>query len=97
MRRLADGVLLAGCNRGDCHYRLGTDWIEERLAGERDPRLRERVPRGRIEVFLGGRGWPGLLPDVLARFRARLTSLAPINAKSPHPAAGTTEQNNGAD
>ncbi|MEK7734992.1 MAG: hydrogenase iron-sulfur subunit, partial [Pseudomonadota bacterium] len=97
MRRQADGVLLAGCNRGNCHYRLGTDWTAQRLAGERDPRLRERVPRNRIEIFHGGRGWPDSLPEGLTRFRARLASLAPLNEKPPHPAAKTPEQQHGAD
>ncbi len=44
-RRHADGVMLVGCAAGDCYQRLGMDWMEQRLAGQRDPYLRGRVPR----------------------------------------------------
>lgn len=47
-RDLADGVLITGCRDGECHYRLGARWMDERLAGARDPRLRKRVDRDRI-------------------------------------------------
>ncbi|MGF1640970.1 MAG: cytochrome b N-terminal domain-containing protein [Rhodospirillales bacterium] len=47
-RRLAEGVVITGCQPGQCSYRLGPQWTEGRLDGERDPRLRERVPRERI-------------------------------------------------
>ena len=39
----ADGVLLLGCQDGNCNYRYGAEWTEQRLARERDPRLRQRV------------------------------------------------------
>ncbi len=44
----ADGILLAGCRSGECHFRLGDRFTEERIAGLRDPALRERVPRERV-------------------------------------------------
>jgi ferredoxin len=47
-RRLADGVMLAGCAEGDCYFRLGDDWTRQRMAGLRDPYLRNRVPRDRL-------------------------------------------------
>jgi coenzyme F420-reducing hydrogenase delta subunit len=47
-RDLADGVFLAGCADGDCFYRLGDRWMTERLAGRRDPYLRQRVDRSRV-------------------------------------------------
>jgi quinol-cytochrome oxidoreductase complex cytochrome b subunit/coenzyme F420-reducing hydrogenase delta subunit/ferredoxin len=49
-RDLADGVLLAGCAGGDCQYRLGTRWTEERLDRHRDPHLRKRVDTDRIAM-----------------------------------------------
>ena len=49
-RDLADGVLLAGCAESACHYRLGNDWSQQRIDGERDPYLRKRVPRDRLQT-----------------------------------------------
>jgi quinol-cytochrome oxidoreductase complex cytochrome b subunit/coenzyme F420-reducing hydrogenase delta subunit len=51
-RDLADGVFLAGCEGGDCQFRLGATWTEQRLARQRDPRLRKRVIGERIAL-----GW----------------------------------------
>ncbi|MDH3228471.1 MAG: cytochrome b N-terminal domain-containing protein [Alphaproteobacteria bacterium] len=49
-RRLAEGVVLAGCSEGECHNRTGIRWTVDRLARTRDPMLRKRVPRERIET-----------------------------------------------
>ena len=47
-RDLADSVRLAGCGVGDCRYRYGIDWTEQRIARTRDPRLRKRVNNQKI-------------------------------------------------
>ena len=49
-RGLADGVMLAGCAQGACYHRLGNEWTELRMARERDPYLRQRVPRERLNL-----------------------------------------------
>ena len=72
-RDLADGVLLAGCGENDCHYRLGDEWMRQRVAGERDPYLRKRVPRERLRL-----SW--LPPErrrrkALQEFRASLSAM----------------------
>ena len=51
-RDLADRVLLAGCGVGDCRYRYGIEWTEQRLSRKRDPSLRQRVDNQRISY-----GW----------------------------------------
>lgn len=53
-RGLADGVAIAGCSGRDCFNRYGRDWTEQRFARERDPYLRERVPRDRLLVLWHG-------------------------------------------
>jgi ferredoxin/coenzyme F420-reducing hydrogenase delta subunit len=83
----ADGVFLTGCREGDCHHRLGIDWTEQRIEGERDPYLRKRVPRERI-----CRAWTGLAPPraaagALAQFRNRLRALGPNDGARPQIAA----------
>jgi coenzyme F420-reducing hydrogenase delta subunit len=47
-RNLADRLLLAGCGVGDCRYRYGIEWTEQRIARKRDPRLRKRVDNQNI-------------------------------------------------
>ena len=51
-RDKADGVMLLGCEDGNCNYRLGAEWTEARIARERDPRLRKRTDTSRIAM-----GW----------------------------------------
>ena len=64
-RGRVDGVLLTGCRAGDCYYRQGIDWMEQRIEGRRDPYLRQRVPRERV-----ARVWPGV--DGEARLQERI-------------------------
>jgi ferredoxin len=81
-RKLADGVFLTGCREGDCSFRLGIKWTEARIAGERDPRLRQRVNKDRIGKF-----WAGLTRRKeffreLTAFRSRLKELAHEQAEN---------------
>jgi quinol-cytochrome oxidoreductase complex cytochrome b subunit/coenzyme F420-reducing hydrogenase delta subunit len=48
----ADGVLLLGCQDGNCSYRFGAQWTEQRLARQRDPMVRRRVDMSRVAL-----GW----------------------------------------
>lgn len=47
----ADGVFLAGCQMGDCHYREGNKWIQARLQGERFPAFSMKIDRSRIRTY----------------------------------------------
>ncbi|MBT3661592.1 MAG: hydrogenase iron-sulfur subunit [Rhodospirillaceae bacterium] len=47
-KNLADGVVVSGCREGECHHRIGNVWVDGRLARERDPQLRRRVPVERL-------------------------------------------------
>ena len=79
-RTNADGVLLTGCQQGDCFHRLGIDWTEARIACERDPYLRSRVPRERVATCWAGAAGTKQLRGALADFRTRLTALgAPLD------------------
>lgn len=63
----ADGVFICGCQTGDCHYRLGNKWLEERLIGERLPILRQTIDRSLLRVY-----WHSALQtgDLLAEIKA---------------------------
>jgi quinol-cytochrome oxidoreductase complex cytochrome b subunit/coenzyme F420-reducing hydrogenase delta subunit len=82
-RNLADGVLIAGCSENSCHNRFGIRWTLERLAGERDPYLRARVPRGRIVTAWAGRLGAATLRREIAAFAASLELLGPFKPKLP--------------
>jgi len=85
-RRLAEGVMIAGCAPGDCLHRLGDRWVEQRIASQRDPYLRERVDRDRIATTWSSPVQGGSLTESLRQFRAQL-----------HPKeAGTTKGRTGA-
>ena len=92
LRAGADGVLVTGCRDGDCTYRLGNQWTEERLAALREPHLRAVVPRDRLRIAWAGRGGEDRLRIVLAEFRrdlatdarARRAAFAPPPKRSEH-------------
>lgn len=44
----AGGVIVCGCQIGDCYYREGNKMIRERLLGERPPGLKKTVDRRRV-------------------------------------------------
>ncbi len=73
-RDLADGVVVAGCAERSCHNRLGVDWTKQRIAGERDPYLRKRVPRERLLTVWAspteGRVFRRELADFVDRLKA---------------------------
>ena len=77
LRSGADGVLVTGCREGDCVYRLGQDWVEERFDARRKPGLRAAVPRSRVRVVWAGRGDRERLDRAIASFRDELASLPP--------------------
>ncbi len=86
-RRHAEGVFLTGCRAGDCLYRLGIRWTEQRIAGERDPYLRQRVPRERLAWFWAGLDRRRALRREVQAFRTRLVEAAPSHEARPPPGA----------
>lgn len=44
----ADGVVVTGCQIGDCYYREGNRMIRERLLGNRPPTLKKATDRRRV-------------------------------------------------
>lgn len=84
-RRHADGVVLAGCAEGDCYQRLGVDWTQQRLDGQRDPYLRRRVPRERVVACWAGSSDGARLAREIAGLRARLHDLGPYRKGGTTP------------
>lgn len=92
LRGGADGVLVTGCRDGDCSYRLGNRWLEERLAALREPHLRAVVPRERLRVAWTGRddqaelraALEAFARDLGARAKARRAAFAPPPKRTEH-------------
>lgn len=80
-RNLADGVMLAGCAQGDCYYRLGDEWTRQRMSGRRDPYLRQRVPRERLNLCWLPSGSTRRRQRVLTDFMTSLQKLPPHTRK----------------
>jgi len=85
-REGVDGVVIAGCRAEDCEYRLGTRWVEERIAGAREPHLRRNVPRERVALCWAGTD-AALLRRCVEDFRARLARAAGAGDDEVPPAA----------
>jgi coenzyme F420-reducing hydrogenase delta subunit/NAD-dependent dihydropyrimidine dehydrogenase PreA subunit len=86
-RQHAEGVFLTGCTEGDCHYRLGQQWTDLRLAGERDPYLRKRVPAERVGTYWAGITGGNHLQQKLTEFHDQLKALPPIPQRTPRRTA----------
>lgn len=86
LRAGADGVLVTGCRDGDCAFRLGNRWMDERLAGVREPHLRAAVPAGRVRVAWVGRGDVVALAAALQSLRDDLAAPdRPRSIQAPPP------------
>lgn len=81
-KRLADGVVLTGCSDNSCHARFGIRWTDARVARQRDPQLRARVPRERLRVLWAGRAGGRQLDKLLASFSEALRTMP--SEKAPH-------------
>ncbi len=71
LRDGADGVLVAGCRECGCEFRLGQRWTAQRLAGEREPRLRATVPADRWNTAWCDDGDEASLRAALQALRTR--------------------------
>ncbi|HEX7437636.1 MAG TPA: hydrogenase iron-sulfur subunit, partial [Caldimonas sp.] len=76
LRAGASGVVVTGCREGDCAFRLGQRWTEERLLGVREPRLRADAPREALRVVWPSPGAPMAVARALDELRLRCDSAA---------------------
>jgi quinol-cytochrome oxidoreductase complex cytochrome b subunit/coenzyme F420-reducing hydrogenase delta subunit len=95
-RNLADGVFLTGCAEGACQHRFGIAWTEARLAGERDPHLRKRVPLDRVCRHWIGPGGERDLAAALGAFADSLKARSlPASLRVDPPSAAEPERRHG--
>lgn len=91
LRGGADGVMITGCRSGGCEFRLGDRWTSERLAGQREPHLRNKVPLSRLQIVSASANDSAMLATALQEFRTRIetqadsnTSLQPYSRRTSH-------------
>jgi ferredoxin/coenzyme F420-reducing hydrogenase delta subunit len=76
LRRGADAVLVVACPEDGCAFRHGGRWTEERLLGQREPYLRERIPAQSWRLIKAGHSDAGRLHGELKTLRAGLRAKA---------------------
>ena len=47
----ADGVFVMGCEIGDCHFREGNKWCQDRLLGLRPPNIKKTIDKNKLRGF----------------------------------------------
>ena len=47
----AEGVFVMGCQIGDCHFREGNKWCQERLLGLRPPNIKKTIDRAKLRGY----------------------------------------------
>jgi ferredoxin/coenzyme F420-reducing hydrogenase delta subunit len=82
-RKLADGVLIAGCGEGECRCRVGPEWTDQRFDGTRDPHLRARVPRELITRLWASKSNRRALERSRDEFVRRLADRAACSTTPP--------------
>lgn len=78
----AGGVLITGCRTGDCYYRLGNQWMDQRFDGSRRPILRSRADRDRIKIFRAAETDCSNLRKEVASFQAHIRNLNEMESSS---------------
>lgn len=76
----AAGVLVLGCRPGDCYYRFGNIWLDERFEGKRKPLLRSSVDRNKL-LFEGASETDGKKVRKLLEEMRRIVAQAPQEPK----------------
>ena len=82
----AAGVIVTGCQIGDCYYREGNKMIRDRLLGLRPPMLKKNVDRRRILALLLARPQTDRFISEAKEFVAFVRDL-PADAPAAKPAA----------
>jgi F420-non-reducing hydrogenase iron-sulfur subunit len=83
----AEGVIVCGCQIGDCYYREGNKMIRERLLGDRLPGLKKTVDRRRVVALWLSRLQKDQFVAEAKEFVARVRELPAVEAATPAAAA----------
>jgi quinol-cytochrome oxidoreductase complex cytochrome b subunit/coenzyme F420-reducing hydrogenase delta subunit len=73
-RESVDAVLLTGCSSGNCFHRLGVELQEARLAHDREPHLRFKDVKVRVNTFWVGAGGEAELAEKVRQMQFNLAN-----------------------
>jgi quinol-cytochrome oxidoreductase complex cytochrome b subunit/coenzyme F420-reducing hydrogenase delta subunit len=91
-----DGVVISGCDACDCYHRHGDRWTLERIARQRRPSLRERVPRERLLLSWLKPTQRRPLENAIEAFRRQLPVVVPLPGDAlPGPLPAVTGKTGG--
>ncbi len=77
----ADGVVVTGCQIGDCYFREGNKMIRDRLLGQRPPGLKKTVDRRRVIGLWLSRMQPQRLLSEVKEFASELEKMPQPESK----------------
>jgi coenzyme F420-reducing hydrogenase delta subunit/ferredoxin len=83
LRSGVDGIVITGCREGGCDFRLGIQWLQDRLAHRREPHLRDLVPPDRVRLVYASRGEDKRLAAAVKEFRAQLETHTIASKRPP--------------
>ena len=69
----AEGVFVMGCQIGDCHFREGNKWCQERLLGQRPPNIKKTVDKNKVRGYWLAKCDYKKFLDKLNKFEEELT------------------------
>ena len=73
-----DGVLVAGCHLGDCHYKRGNLMAENRIAVLQTVLKAAGVMKGRVRFAHISTAERGILPRLIKEVQEEVKALGPI-------------------
>lgn len=84
--RGADGVVVAGCLDGDCHFKTGNVRAGERVAQAQELLGEIGLEPERVQMFRLSAGMGELFADIAREVTERIRALGPSPLRPPHPA-----------
>lgn len=88
----ADGVMVAGCLEGDCHYREGNLNAKRRVAYAQRLLRQIGLEAGRVEMFTMSSAMGRQFAEAATEMTERIRALGPSPLKSGQPSAASASR-----
>ena len=88
----ADGVFVAGCLEGDCHFMEGNLFAKRRVKRVKEILDKVGLQGGRIEMFNLSAGMGGRFAEIVTEMDERVRALGPSPIRVKSAAPGPTRE-----